>query len=159
MTTKKIEIHQHDSERVPTFSRLRDIDKTIVRSDEDIRGRMVKDNDGYDLGMIDSLLVDDIEGKVRFMVVASGGVLGIGESKSVIPVDAITRVTSDEVFISHTREHVAGAPLYDPEVITADPNYLVNVYRHYGYGGYFRESGGDVYPRPRSRPSDPRSGG
>ena len=123
MTAKKTAVHRDDAEKVPTLSSLRDTDRTISSSDEDIRGRMVKDKDGTDLGRIEDLLIDEIERKVRFMEVASGGFLGLGQSKSFIPVDAITRMTPDEVYIGHTREHVAGAPRYDPGLVPTDPHY------------------------------------
>jgi len=106
MTAEKTMTHLDHVTSVPTLSSLRDTDRTISSSDQDIRGRMVKDKDGRDLGRIEDLLVDDIERKVRFMEVATGGFLGFGESKSFIPIDAITRMTPDEVYISHTREHV-----------------------------------------------------
>ena len=101
----------NDADGEPTLEKLHDIGRTVSSSEEDIRGRMVKDKDGHDVGTIDGLLVDAAAGKVRFMEVASGGFLGLGETKSLIPVEAITRITEHEVSIGHTREHVAGAPL------------------------------------------------
>ena len=133
MTTKKTAVHRDHAEKVPTLSSLRDTGRTISSSDEDIRGRMVKDKDGADLGVIEDLLIDDVERKVRFMEVASGGFLGFGESKSFIPVDAITRMTPDEVHVGHTREHVAGAPRYDPDLVPTDLHYFFNLYPYYGY--------------------------
>ncbi|MEO5966551.1 MAG: PRC-barrel domain-containing protein [Candidatus Limnocylindrales bacterium] len=97
---------------------------------------MVRDKDGQEIGKIDALLVDDAERKVRFMEIASGGFLGFGESKSLVPIEAITRMTNEDVFISHTREHVAGAPPYDPDLVAADPGYIVSLYPYYGYPGY-----------------------
>jgi len=85
MTAEKTMTHLDHVTSVPTLSSLRDTDRTISSSDQDIRGRMVKDKDGRDLGRIEDLLVDDIERKVRFMEVATGGFLGFGESKSFIP--------------------------------------------------------------------------
>jgi uncharacterized protein YrrD len=92
------------------ISKLSDSGQTITPSAEDIRGRTVKDQDGKDLGKVHDLLIDDQEHKVRFMLVEHGGLLGIGETKSFIPIDAITEITASEVFINHAREHVAKAP-------------------------------------------------
>ena len=128
--------HQDHAEKSRTLSRLRDNDKTVSGSDEDIRGRMVKDKDGQDLGKIEGLMIDDVEHKVRFIEVATGGFLGLGERKSFIPVEAITRITADEVHIDRTREHVAGAPPYDPAVVTEDAGYFFGLYPYYGYGAY-----------------------
>ena len=133
MTIDKTAAHQKDPGKVPQFTRLRDSDRTVSNSDEDIRGRMAKDKDGNDLGTFEGLLIDAAQRKVRFMEVASGGFLGLGESKSLIPVDAITRMTPDAVYIGHTREHVAGAPTYDPELVHTELEYFFNLYPYYGY--------------------------
>ena len=133
MTSEKTAANQQGAEKVPQLVRLRDTDQTVSSSDEDIRGRMAKDKDGRDLGTIEGLLVDEAERKVRFMEVASGGFLGLGESKSLIPVEAITRMTPDAVYIGHTREHVAGAPPYDPELVHTELEYFFNLFPYYGY--------------------------
>ena len=133
MTTEKTAANQQSAEKVPQLVRLRDTDQTVSSSDEDIRGRMAKDKDGHDLGTIEGLLIDEAERKVRFMEVGSGGFLGLGESKSLIPVEAITRMEPDAVYIGHTREHVAGAPRYDPELVHSELEYFFNLYPYYGY--------------------------
>ena len=53
-----------------------------------------------------------------------------------IPVEAITRITADDVHINRTREHVAGAPPYDPALVTVDASYFFGLYPYYGYQGY-----------------------
>ena len=136
MTLEETPVHRDDAAKVPALSRLHDIDETVAGSDEDIRGRMVKDKDGRDIGKIEHLLIDDAEQKVRFMEVGSGGFLGLGETKSFIPVEAITRITADDVYISPSREHVAGAPRYDPDLVANDPGYFSDLYPYYGYEGY-----------------------
>jgi hypothetical protein len=136
MTVDHTTVQQDHPEQLPTLSRLGDNDRTIASSDEDIRGRMVKDKDGLDVGKVEGLLVDDVERKVRFMEVGSGGFLGLGQSKSFIPVDAITGMTADEVHISHTRKHVAGAPRYDPDLVKDDSHFFFSLYPYYGYMGY-----------------------
>jgi sporulation protein YlmC with PRC-barrel domain len=135
MTIEKAPVPANASVPVPTLSRLRDLDMTVSSPDEDIRGRTVKDKDGQDVGKINGLLIDDVEQKVRFMDVATGGFLGFGASRTLIPVEAITRITADEVHISHTREHVAGAPRYDPQLtVIRDASYWSDLYPYYGYG-------------------------
>jgi hypothetical protein len=133
MTSEKTAADQQDADKVPQLVRLRDTDQTVSSSDEDIRGRMAKDKDGHDLGTIEGLLVDEAQRMVRFMEVGSGGFLGLGETKSLIPVEAITRMTGDAVYIGHTREHVAGAPRYDPDLVKNSPDYFFNLYPYYGY--------------------------
>jgi sporulation protein YlmC with PRC-barrel domain len=64
------------------------------RSISDVRGRKVVDNAGEDIGQVDDLLMDDREDKVRLLRVAAGGFPGLGETKSLIPADAMTTVNS-----------------------------------------------------------------
>jgi sporulation protein YlmC with PRC-barrel domain len=125
------------------LSRLSETGQTVATADEDVRGRKVIDRDGEDVGRVDDLLIDDAERKVRFLLVAYGGFLGIGESKSYIPVDAITRITDDEVHIDQARAYVAGAPKYDPDVV-AEPDYYSGIYGYYGYPPFWGP--GYLYP-------------
>ncbi|TQO22693.1 PRC-barrel domain-containing protein [Paramicrobacterium agarici] len=123
--------------------KLSDTQETITSTDEDIRNYDVKDREGADLGKVDDLLIDPDENKVRFMEVASGGFLGIGQDKSFIPVDAITGISEDEVRIDQTRSTVAGAPAYDPELVN-DTSYYNEVFGYYGYSPYWTP--GYAYP-------------
>lgn len=132
--------------------RLRDIDQTVANADEDVRGRDVKDRVGEDIGKIDDLLIDESTSRVRFLVVASGGFLGIGTDKSFIPVDAIIEIAASTVTIGQTREHVANAPVYDPDLVD-DTSFYEGVYGYYGYapfwGAGFIDSGYPNYPDRR----------
>jgi hypothetical protein len=91
---------------------------------------------------VDDLLLDDQEHKVRFLEVASGGFLGLGVTKLLLPVEAITRIMNDTVYINQSRERVAGAPRYDPTLV--DKRYVSDLYGHYGYPPYW--GAGYIYP-------------
>jgi sporulation protein YlmC with PRC-barrel domain len=108
----------------------------------DVRGRRVLDNTGEDIGDVDDLLVDDREHKVRFLRVAAGGFLGLGETKFLIPVDAITKVDDKAVHVDQTRDHVASGPRYEPKLMNVP--YLSDIYSHYGYYPYWGP--GYIYP-------------
>ncbi|MFD4368657.1 PRC-barrel domain-containing protein [Rhodococcus sp. NPDC058521] len=129
----------------PTLIDLDDADLLLENPTDDIRGRNVFDRHGDEIGHIDGLVVDEDEKKVRFVRIGSGGFLGFGETKRLIPVDAITRIADNEVHIDRTKEHVADSSPYDPNVLkTAD--FYKHLYRHYGYGTFW--SPGYVYPYP-----------
>jgi sporulation protein YlmC with PRC-barrel domain len=115
--------------------RLSDTDLTLADRAEDIRGRTVLDEKGEELGEVNDLFIDDREHKVRFLEVSSGGFLGLGTTKFLLPVDAITRITDETVYVNQTRERVAGAPRYDPDLV--DERYVSGVYGHYGYPPYW----------------------
>jgi sporulation protein YlmC with PRC-barrel domain len=131
-----------DQHAPATLRRLGDSNLTVAFPDEDVRGRTVLDRDDEEVGRVSDLIIDDGEARVRFLEVASGGVLGIGETKVLIPVDVIARITDDAVRVDDTREHVGGSPRYDPTL--AGRPYWENVYGYYGYGPYWVP--GYVYP-------------
>lgn len=118
-----------------TLKRLGDTDLTLADRAEDIRGLDVMDVSGEELGEVDDLLIDDREHKVRFLQISSGGFLGLGATKFLLPVEAITRITDDTVYVNQSRERVAGAPRYDPALV--DERYVSDVYGHYGYPPYW----------------------
>jgi sporulation protein YlmC with PRC-barrel domain len=107
----------------------------------------VVDRDGEEIGEVNDLLIDEHDRRVRFLEVASGGFLGIGAKKFLIPVEAITRLTDDTVYINQERQYIAGAPPYDPALInkeTIEGGYYGDVYRYYGHRPYWDP--GYVYP-------------
>ena len=126
-----------------TLFTLGDHGQTVDGSANDVRGREVKDKVGNSVGKVGDLLVDDREDKVRFLLVEHGGFLGFGEKKTLIPVDAVTKITEDEVLIDQSRERVAAAPGYDPGLADDRP-YHSSIYDHYGYAPYWGAS--YVYP-------------
>ncbi|GAB2584794.1 hypothetical protein Aab01nite_53720 [Paractinoplanes abujensis] len=115
-----------------TLTRLGDTDQTFADPADDIRGRRVKDLDGEDLGKIDELLVDSDERRVRLLRVEHGGILGFGASASFIPVEAVRDITENVVVIDQSRQRVAEAPPYDPDLVDQDA-YYQDLYGYYGY--------------------------
>jgi sporulation protein YlmC with PRC-barrel domain len=126
-----------------TLSKLTGTGVTVKNATDDMRGRKVTDKDGKDVGKVHDVFVDHRERKVRFLLVEHGGFLGIGERKSFIPVDAITRTTSDDVYINDTRDHLAEAPGYDPDLVN-DRAYQTSIYGYYRCAPNW--SAGYVYP-------------
>lgn len=123
--------------------RLSDTELTVAEAAEDVRGYVVLDRGGEETGHVDDLMLDDKEHKVRFLQVASGGFLGLGERKFLIPVDAVTRIHDNHVNIDQTREYVAGSPEYDPKVVP-EPTYYDSLYGYYGHSPFWAP--GYVYP-------------
>ena len=132
-----------DAQLTATLVKLSESNLTVDDPNEDVRGRKVIDTDGHEVGKVDDLMIDDREHKVRLLEVESGGFLGLGETKVLIPVDAITRITAEAVYINHTRQHVTRAPRYDPGLVK-DERYLGNIYGYYGYRPYW--GSGYSYP-------------
>lgn len=129
--------------------KLSDSNRIIADPVEDIRGRQVHDSGGDDLGRIDDLLIDDEEGTVRFLLVGHGGILGFGATHSFIPVNAVTGVTDEAVHIAESRERVASAPRYNPDLPDGS-QYFSELYGYYGYVPY--GIAGRLYPDLPRRP-------
>ena len=122
--------------------RLSDTQFALAHPDEDIRGRKVLDKDGHDIGEVDDLMVDDREHKVRFLRIASGGFLHLGRTIILVPVDVISSITPETVHIDRTREHLAAAPAYNPEM-TDQPDWQA-YYAYYGASPFWAP--GYMYP-------------
>jgi sporulation protein YlmC with PRC-barrel domain len=143
-------------EKTAKLVRLSDTELTIANPAEDIRDRTVVDRDGEDIGEVEDLLIDAHEKRVRLLEVASGGFLGLGKTKFLLPVEAITRISDDTVYVNQTRQYIAGAPHYDPDLIHqeagetgekgyySERGYYSDVYQYYGYPPYWDP--GAVYP-------------
>jgi len=116
---------------------------TVADPRADVRRHKVVDAGGEEVGVVDDLLVDDEESKVRMLRVKHGGFLGIGADHFLVPVDAVASVTDDAVHIDRDRSRLTDVPGYDPEV-SYDPTYYGGVYGFWGYPGYWGP--GYVYP-------------
>jgi sporulation protein YlmC with PRC-barrel domain len=126
----------------PRLIKLSDTTLTLERPSDDIRHRKVLDADGNDVGKVDDLFIDEQERKVRFLLVQAGGFLGLGGEHFLIPIDAVTEDTADHIKLGHSREHIAGAPQYDPDLV--DERHYAAVYGYYGYGPFWGP--GYMYP-------------
>lgn len=131
------------TDRSQTLVRLADVDWTLASDSEDIRGRKVVDEGGDEIGEVSDLMVDQDEHKVRFMLISSGGFLGLGKTHTMIPIDAISRIDEDEVTLNRTRDFIAQAPMYDPDVVP-QTDYWTNMYGYYGATPYWAP--GYTYP-------------
>jgi uncharacterized protein (TIGR02271 family) len=104
---------------------------TLEDQSQDLRGRDVYDRDGTQIGSVEDLYVDAEEYYVRFLEVASGGFLGIGEKHFLIPVEAVTDTSGDRVTIDQDQERVKGAPDV-PLNPLIEPGNVQDLYDYYG---------------------------
>ena len=139
--------------KFPKLMKLRAVGGMVADRRSDIRGRKVMDRHGRSLGKVHALLVDEEHQMVRFFEVDSGGILGLGSMKSLIPVDAITGVTDSKVRTNQGVGILAAAPVYDPALIDHAKSFE-DTYGHYGMMPFC--NGADTYPTYPGR--DPLDG-
>jgi sporulation protein YlmC with PRC-barrel domain len=124
---------------VDKLVKLRASGEVLADKAADIRGSRVIDIHGRSLGTIHGLLIDGREKKVRFLEVESGGILGLGEAKSFIPVEAVASITDDEVHINLDSVSVASAPMYDPKLLD-HAKFFTDTYGYYGFPPFLATS-------------------
>ncbi len=56
-----------------------------VHTSSELIGTRIKNSEGKDIGEIDQLVIDPTSGNVTHVVVGLGGLLGVGETKVVVP--------------------------------------------------------------------------
>src|SRR5688572_12369479 len=114
--------------------RLSESESTLATPAEDIRGRVVRDANGDKIGCVDDLMIDEHQNKLRFICVKSWDVPGL---RFLIPVEAITRVSSDDVRVDRDVDQIMAAPGYEVDLVDAD--YITRLYDYYGYSPFWME--------------------
>ena len=91
-----------------------DGDMTFTDAPDDLRDLVVVDPDAHRVGEVDGVVVDPTDRRMRMLVVGSGGILGLGRVRRLVPVEAIVEV-SDHVRIATSHRAVHLVDPYDPE--------------------------------------------
>ena len=86
--------------------------------EDDLRAKDAYDAEGKRIGRVEDLYIDRNEREVRFLEVGSGGILGIGEKRFLVPVEAVVEVAEEWVAIEPgSTEKVEGPAPLDTEVV------------------------------------------
>ncbi len=129
-------------ESIRTDGTSEDGSARVLRASE-ILGMTVKNHQDESIGSINELVLNEPLDRVSSVVVSSGGFLGLGETLSVLPAEAVT-TTKDAVLVNATKETLQQSPRFTadtwPERMN-DPSYLVDVYSPYQFRG---DTEGDV---------------
>jgi sporulation protein YlmC with PRC-barrel domain len=131
-------------------------------------GNKVLSSDGEDIGKVKDIMLDVGSGRVAYVVLSSGGFLGIGDKLLAIPWSALTLDTEQKCFLlAMTAERVRNAPGFDKDhwPSMADQTWATSVHQYYGSEPYW---GRDSYGRrddlgvgdiPAGSSDAPESGG
>jgi sporulation protein YlmC with PRC-barrel domain len=126
----------------------------LARRADDVRGLTVVDPNGHRLGDVDDVVIDAHERRVRLLSVVSGGILGLGRSERLIPVETVTKVDDrvhvdrDHVDVHTLRSRTGGGPGLRREQHEAQPPgppSFREVYDRFGVTPFWAEGRAAVY--------------
>lgn len=112
---------------------------SLVSTDKMLSGK-VTDKMGEDYGKISELLVDPASGKIAMAVLSYGGLLGMGDTKKLIPwVSLQMNPNTYDFQISVDKQMIDTAPALDADDV-ADRQRLSELYRHYGSPAFWEDT-------------------
>jgi sporulation protein YlmC with PRC-barrel domain len=86
-------------------------------SADDVRGKTVHGRDGDKLGTVDRLILDERTGQVAYVILSTGGFLGLGQSYHPIPWSALHYdETRGGYAAAIDKRLLEGAPSFRPEL-------------------------------------------
>jgi hypothetical protein len=104
----------------------------LIASDR-VEGTRVYNPAGDRLGSIRNFMVDKASGRVEYVVIQFGGILGMGNEFYPIPWDMLTYdVERGGYIVTLTRQQLEHAPRHDADFPEYDHNYGQRVFDYYG---------------------------
>lgn len=88
----------------------------VLISADDVRGKTVHGRDGDKLGTVDKLILDQRTGQVAYVILSSGGFLGLGQSYHPIPWDAFRYEEKEGGYVAAIDKRLLeGSPSFRPD--------------------------------------------
>ena len=111
-----------------------DHSNTVVKATAEVVGRKVMNNADDDLGKVKELMLDKVGGQVKYIVLESGSLLGLGGKLFAIPWNSINYDKTKECFrLNLDKDKLKNAPGFDkdhwPDM--ADRTWAQNVETYY----------------------------
>ena len=94
--------------------------------------------DGDDLGNVQDIVLDRDEGRVAYLIVSYGGILGVGDKRFAVPWQAFGQTADRELSLAIDRERLADAPGFERGTLPnkADPLFHEEVHSFYNARPY-----------------------
>ncbi|RJQ20600.1 MAG: PRC-barrel domain containing protein [Nitrospiraceae bacterium] len=106
-----------------------------------IIGATVKNLQGENLGKITDLTFDTRDNRISFAILASGGMLGIGEKLIPVPINALSFKDEKNLVLDISKDKLASAPNFEknkwPDM--SNRQWTEDTYRFYGVQPYWKE--------------------
>lgn len=120
------EIRTDQSQQEVRTSESREDEKTLALSDRgqgktlkatDLMEKQVENQDGEKLGTVEDLIVDVDSGELEFVVVSSGGILGIGGDLRAVPPGELSEQGEDRLVLDISSDRWEEAPTIERDEI------------------------------------------
>jgi hypothetical protein len=106
----------------------------------DAIGKAIVNPQREHLGDIKDFVFD--QGRVSFVILSYGGVVGFGGKSVAIPYSALSFDTKDRLFVlDATKDRLEAAPAFDRKMLS-DRSWAADMYRYFGQQPYWTEEGG-----------------
>ena len=97
--------------------KLSELDVPLEESWQDIRDLAVYDVAGEQIGTVADLYVDRETRLPSYLVVSTGGLLGVGKKHFLVPVEEVSRDVGEErVTVTVPKEKVLNSPEFDQDI-------------------------------------------
>jgi sporulation protein YlmC with PRC-barrel domain len=127
--------HQHFGETLAWDGTFNNVHKA-----SDLIGMNVNNTSDQKIGDVNNLGLDLRSGRVTYVILGSGGVLGVGDKLYVMPPNAFTLGSDKKTLVSGIdKAKLEGAPTLNAQdwVQIADARFAARVYQHYGKQPYW----------------------
>lgn len=117
------------------------------------RDRVVNSK-GEDLGTVEDIMIHIDSGRIAYVVLSFGGILGIGDKLFAVPWEALALDEDNKQFVFNIeKEKLENAPGFDKDhwPDSADPKFWGQMYSYYGFEepSWISESAGFVHGKER----------
>ncbi|MGB3181384.1 MAG: PRC-barrel domain-containing protein [Cyclobacteriaceae bacterium] len=86
---------------------------------EVIKSASIKDSVGNDYGSVSDIVINRSTGMIEFLVIGTGGILGIGRDYFTIPFQSVDiNPNTDTIIMNVTKEKIENAPRFENDKVT-----------------------------------------
>ena len=124
-----------------------------------VKGMMVRGPEDQDIGTVRDLVVATDTGRVAYTIVSLGGLLGMGEKYSAVPMSAVEFDTQQRIARVDVDQQALQAYAFAPSTFPnlSDPLYAQRLHTAYGIEGYDTVLGYVPAEEPAKPPTAPRT--
>jgi sporulation protein YlmC with PRC-barrel domain len=105
-----------------------------------LEGDKVVNRQDENLGKIDEIMLDVVQGRIAYAVLSSGGLMGVGDKLFAIPWTSLTLDADRKCFVLDIeKSRLENAPGFNKDRWPSSPDttWLSSVYQHYGARPYW----------------------